>query len=201
MALPRNDQELAVEDKLRCLIYTLISDLFLQPPDLQTLERLRSLSRDDSPMGRATGRLAACAQTVTPARVREEYHALFGENGSLRPRASAYLRGRTGPAGPDCLMALMKRLGIERRGGGGRPADHAGTLFEMMAGLIDGRFGCDRLGLVEQRCIFEDHIMIWMPFFLRDLGAAEQSAFYEAVADLASTFLDIEEAGFRMVDS
>lgn len=201
MALPRKNQELAVEDKLRCLIYTLLSDLFLQPPDRQMLTRLCTLSRDDSAMGQATGHLARCAEAVTPRQVHDEYRNLFGDNGVLQPRASAYLRGRTGPSGPDCLPALMVRLGIEQRADNSRPADHAGTLFEMMAGLIDGRFGCDRLDPMEQRSIFEDHITIWMPFFLRDVKTAEESAFYEAVADLASTFLTIEEAGFKMVNA
>ncbi|RLQ87128.1 TorD/DmsD family molecular chaperone [Notoacmeibacter ruber] len=200
MALPKqNEPELAVEEKLRCLIYTLLSDLFLQPPDRQMLERLQRLSHDDSAMGRATGLLAARAKDVTPRQVHNEYQRLFGEGGTLEPRASAYLRGRTGPSGANCLSGLMERLGIERRAETGRPADHAGTLFEMMAGLIDGRFGCDRLSIDEQRRVFEDHIEIWMPFFLRDVRVEDDAVFYPAAADLAATFLEIEEAGFRMV--
>lgn len=199
MALPkRNDPELPVEDKLRCLIYTLMSDLFLQPPDRKMLERLRGLSQDESAMGRATGRLAECAGKVTPRQVHDEYRRLFGPDGVLAPRASAYLRGRTGPSGADCLPSLMKRLGIDRSDLTERAPDHAGTLFEMMAGLIDGRFGCERLAVIEQGRVFHDHIMLWMPFFLRDVRLAHEAEFYDAVADLAATFLDIEEAGFRL---
>ncbi|WP_114389079.1 TorD/DmsD family molecular chaperone [Notoacmeibacter marinus] len=200
MALPKRDEkELPVEDKLRCLIYALVSDLFLQPPDRKMLERLRGLSRDDSAMGRATGRLAECAGTATLRQVHDEYQGLFGPDGMLEPRASAYLKGRTGPSGADCLPALMARLGIEQRPVAERAPDHAGTLFEMMAGLIDGRFGCDRLAVMEQRRIFRDHIMIWMPFFLRDVSTSDKADFYRAVGDLAATFLDIEDAGFQLV--
>ncbi|MCP1198683.1 molecular chaperone [Notoacmeibacter sp. MSK16QG-6] len=200
MALPkRNDEELPVEDKLRCLIYALLSDLFLQPPDMKMLQRLRGLSHDESAMGRATGRLARCAGNVTPEQVGDEYDALFGDDGALDPCASAYLKGRTGPSSANCLPALMTRLGIEQRPVAERAPDHAGTLFEMMAGLIEGRFGCDRLAVLEQRRIFNDHVMIWMPFFLRDVGVAKEADFYRAVADLAATFLDIEEAGFQLV--
>lgn len=202
MALPKSEKpELAVEEKLRCLIYTLLSDLFLRPPDDNTLVRLRSLSEDGSAFGHATGALASRAAKVEAEAVQHEYRSLFLENAELKPRASAYLRGRTGPSGPESLDCLMEHLGIERRPGEERPADHAGTLLEMMAGLIDGRFGCDRLALDGQRRVFEDHLLIWMPFFLRDLQEAENADFYRAVADLAMVFLQIEEEGFRMVDA
>lgn len=198
MATPP-DHEIVEEDALRAQAYALLAQLLARPPQAEDLAKLTALGGDASPFGRAIAELAQAAGRITPDAVRHEYEDLFigVGRGELVPYGSYYLTGFLNEKPLARLRVALAALGLERLDAVHEPEDHVAALMEVMAGLIDGRFGDGSLS--GQKRFFDAHVASWAHHFFRDLeGAAKASAFYAAVGRVGRIFLEIEETAFTM---
>ena len=130
-------------DVARAREYALLAALLVRAPDTDVLKRLAGLKGDPSPLGIAHLALAEAAAQTDSDRVQREYFDLFIGlgRGELLPYGSYYLTGFLHERPLARLREDLKPLGIARSEGSVEPEDHAATLCEVMAGLIDGRFG------------------------------------------------------------
>ncbi|MDP6705958.1 MAG: molecular chaperone TorD family protein [Alphaproteobacteria bacterium] len=179
----------------------MLANLLVRPTDGATLDRLRGLSSDDSPLGTALGRLAEAALSVDAAAVEDEYTALFygqGQGGEILPYASYYLTGNLNDRPLARLRGDMERLGIAHGERNKEPEDHIGFLLEMMHGLITGRFDVGAVGLPEQRRFFDTHLGPWGEGFFEDLEAADSARLYATIATVGRVFMSIEKQAFQM---
>lgn len=188
------------EETLRAGLYRLLAGLLSAPPAREELAPLATLSGDATGLGQAIAELARCAASADPDALAEEYQQLFIGlgRGEVIPFASYYLTGFLQEKPLARLRQDMDKLGIERDPGIAEPEDHIASIFEMMAGLIDGSLG-EQLALSEQKELYERHVASWASYFFRDLESAQSAEFYAAVAVVGSTFLQIEDEAFMMV--
>jgi TorA maturation chaperone TorD len=186
-------------DSERAQEYALLSTLLSRAPSKILLSRLAKLGRDATPIGLAHGRLAEAASRIDVALVEREYFDLFVGlgRGELLPYASYYLTGFLNERPLSSLREDLARLGIERNEGNYEPEDHAGTLCEIMAGLVGGRFPAPE---GSQRQIFEKHIAPWMGRLFADMERAKSANFYRPVGALGALFLEIEAEAFTLAD-
>jgi TorA maturation chaperone TorD len=77
------------------------------------------------------------------------------------------------------------------------PEENVASLMEMMAGLIDGRFGAPA-SIEKQKEFFNRHIAPWAGHFFSDLEQARGSVFYLPVGTFGRIFIDIEREAFRL---
>jgi len=188
------------EDLLRADVYRLLAVLLRAAPDQANLDMLATMRGDDTPLGKAVGRMALLASKSTPASVDLEYHALFigvGE-GEVQPYGSYYMKNFLHESPLERLRSDMSRAGIRMRKNVSEPEDHIAALCEMMAGMILGDFSMP-VPLEEQRLFFKSHISAWASNFFTDLQMARSSVFYTGVGGIGAAFIDIEEAAFEMV--
>lgn len=192
--------KLAPEDELRASMYAFLAGFLTAPPSAERLAMGAGLAGDDSALGRAASAFAAACGNATPAVEAEAFQELFIGlgRGELVPYGSYYLTGFLNEKPLAKLRAEMDRLGLARATGAREPEDHIAALLEIMAGLIDGRFGVSR-PLCEQRAFFETHLDAWAPYFFRDLAGQTKSALYAALGDLGGRFLEVEREAFGMV--
>ncbi len=199
--MPKQDASIGIaeEDVLRADLYDFLAALLVRPPSAPLIERCRALGGDDTDLGQAIGALAAVAGSTGEKAVSREYHRLFIGigRGELVPYASYYMTGFLNEKPLAVLRGDMARLGIERSLGTREPEDNIASLFEMMAGLILGRFG-DPARLDVQRDFFARHIAPWAGHFLTDLEGAKGSLFYAPVGAIGRRFLEIEKEAFRL---
>jgi TorA maturation chaperone TorD len=184
-------------DQARAHEYALLARLLLDPPDAALLERLAALAGDASPLGAAHAALAAAARDTTAEAVEREHFDLFigVGRGELLPYASYYLTGFLNERPLARLRDALAALGIERAPEQCEPEDHAGLLFETMAGLTGGGLGTPP---GSDRALFEAHLAPWIGRFFADLERAEAARFYRAVAALGRVFVDIETEAFAL---
>lgn len=187
------------EDVLRANIYAFLARALSRAPDQPFLAEASSLTSDDSPIGQGFAALASIAGRMDQKAVEREHHDLFigVGRGELLPYASYYLTGFLNEKPLAKLRNTMADLGIERDPEIVEPEDHAAALFDMMAGLIEGKFG-DPADLKTQKAFFETHIQSWASYFFRDLEGAEGSVFYAPIGTIGKAFLEIEAMGFAM---
>ncbi|MEP1209928.1 MAG: molecular chaperone TorD family protein [Rhizobiaceae bacterium] len=190
---------LASEDQMRADIYALVGSLLFATPSKESLANLQSLSGDESEMGRAFDALSKLAASTDVGTARREYDDLFigMGRGELLPFGSYYLTGFLNEKPLAKLRNSMRELGIARNEEVKEPEDHIGSLFEMMAGLIVGRYG-EPLNLAGQKEFFGTHIEPWAGHFFRDLEAAESSRLYQPVGTVGRIFVEIETDAFSM---
>lgn len=190
---------LAEEDALRAQVYDLLANLLSKPPPDDELKTLAGLSGDDSEMGRAITALARVAAGSDAVAVSDEYHALFVGigRGELLPYGSYYLTGFLHEKPLARLREDMTSFGVKRADSVSEPEDHAASVLEVMAGLIDGRFGT-AASLEQQKEFFDAHIESWMTVFFQDLAGASSSVLYAALAQVGARFLEVEAAAFTM---
>ena len=192
-------EQLADEDVLRAQVYGLLANLLSKAPDRDELEAVAQLVGDDSELGKAISALARVAAGSDAGTVNDEYHALFIGigRGELLPYGSYYLTGFLHEKPLAKLRNDMSGFGIKRVEGISEPEDHAASVLEVMAGLIDGRFG-ETATLEQQKDFFDAHIGSWMNVFFQDLAGASSSVLYAALAQVGARFLEIETAAFAM---
>jgi TorA maturation chaperone TorD len=182
-------------DHARAREYALLAALLSHSPDAKMIEQLTRLSGDTTQLGAAHAALSAAAASVTPERIEREYFDLFVGlgHGELLPYASYYLTGYLYGRPLARLREALKQIGLERTEGQSEPEDHAGVLFEVMAGLADGQIiapdGTDRI-------IFEQHLKPWIGRFFLDLEHAGSATFYTCVGTLGRVFMEIETKAF-----
>src|SRR5579884_2800594 len=133
----------AEEELQRAGLYRVIARLLLAPPDAALLARLAAFGGTDTPLGRTLADLGQAAAMTDAAVAGTEYHDLFIglTRGELLPYGSYYLTGFLHEKPLAELRGSLAALGIARAPGVSEPEDHAGSLCEVMAGLIDGAYG------------------------------------------------------------
>lgn len=190
---------LATEDSMRAGLYSLVGQLLFVTPTAETLTKLQSLTGDESEMGGAFDALSRLATATDVATARAEYDGLFigMGRGELLPYASYYLTGFLNEKPLARLRNTMRELGIAKSDDAKEPEDHIGSLFEMMAGLIVGRYGLP-LDLAQQQKFFAAHIEPWAGHFFGDLEAAELSRLYQPVGTIGRLFVEVEADAFSM---
>lgn len=191
--------EIAPEDRMRADLYDFIGALLQMPPPAELLARAGALVGDESDLGRAVDALSRLARATTEKAAEREFHALFIGlgRGELMPFGSYYLTGFLNEKPLALLRADMARLGIVRSPDVFEPEDNIGALMEMMAGLIDGRFGAPA-SLDVQKEFWGKHVSPWAPHFFADLEGAKSAALYKPVGAMGRAFMAIEAEAFRM---
>ena len=190
------------EDMLRGGIYALLSRLLAKPLDDDTIEFVRELSGDASPMGEAVNALAALAKRTTQVAAEEEYTILFygfGAGGELSPYGSQYLTGFVYEKPLADLRHDLEALGIARADGVSDPDDHIAFVCEVMHGLITGAFGAPA-DLEQQRAFFDKHLAPWAGKFFTDMEKAKSAALYMPVGTIGKLFMEIERDAFGFGD-
>ncbi len=191
--------DVAEEDMLRAQLYQMLSHFLGNPPSQKDLNSLAAMSGDNSPLGEAIASLATIASKTDVALVAQEYQDLFigVGRGELLPYGSYYLTGFLHEKPLAALRKDMQRLGIARRESVKIPEDHIAAVFEMISGMIDGKYGTV-FDLDEQREFFKKHISSWAGHFMTDLEGAKASILYAAIGTIGRIFLEIEEVAFTM---
>lgn len=192
--------KLAPEDELRASLYAFLAGFLTAPPSAERLAMGARLAGDDTPLGRAASAFAAACRRASLEHEAEAFQELFIGlgRGEIVPYGSYYLTGFLNEKPLAKLRNEMDRLGLARAADAREPEDHIAALLEIMAGLIDGRFGASR-PLCEQRGFFAAHLDAWAPYFFRDLAGQTKSALYAALGDLGGRFLEVEREAFGMV--
>ena len=187
------------EEEYRAHLYQLLARLLDAPADSGLLELLAGLDGDDSPLGQAIGALSEVAENITLEEAVEEYNELFigVTQGELLPYASYYLTGFLNEKPLAELRQAMDEIGVQRSEDASDPEDHIASLFEIMHGLIIGRFGRAVL-FTEQISFFDEHIKTWAPKFFEDLEAAQAARLFMPVGLIGKLFLEIESEAFKI---
>ncbi len=186
------------EDMLRAGIYALLSRLLARPMDDDTIEFVRGLTGDESPMGQAVNSLAALAKRTTQVAAEDEFTVLFygfGAGGELAPFGSQYLTGFVYEKPLADLRGDLEELGIARADGVTDPEDHIAFVCEVMHGMIAGAFG-EPASLERQRAFFEKHLAPWAGHFFADMEKAKSAALYMPVGTIGKLFMEIEHDSF-----
>lgn len=185
-------------DRLRAVTWRLLATLLASPPDEATLATVGRLGEAGSELGEALLELAQAARASTVEAAREEYHELFigVGRGELVPYASFYRTGFLNERPLALLRADLATLGIARAPGNPEPEDHAASLCEVMAGLVEGRFG-PAGGAAAQR-FFDRHLEPWIGRFFTDIEGARSARLYRPVGTVGRLFVEIERTGFRL---
>ncbi len=192
--------ELAPEDFLRAQLYQLIATPFSAPPSSEILQAYAAIDGDNSRLGQALTACADAAGRASPEAEDDAFHELFVGIGSgvLVPFGSYYLTGFLHEKPLAKLRNDMAALGVEHNPDVKEPEDHIASVMEVMAGLIEARYG-PAASLAEQKKFYDAHVSSWAPHFFKDLSETEQSAFYAAVGVLGSVFMEIEAQAFEYV--
>jgi len=184
-------------DEIRAQEYSLLAMLLSRAPRRVALNRISQLRGDTTPLGVAHAALAQIARDTSVAEVEREFLDLFIGIGrrELLPYGSYYLTGFLNERPLARLREDLRALHIERAQGQLEPEDHAAILCEIMAGLVKGPFATT-LGV--QRRFFEKHLSPWIGRFFTDLERAEAGNFYRRVGTVGRTFMEIEDAAFKL---
>jgi TorA maturation chaperone TorD len=179
--------------------YALLATLLSHSPDSQLICRLAGLRGDASPIGIAHTALGKVAGRVNEEIVSHEYFVLFAGlgQGQLLPYSSHYLTGSLYGRPLAQIRETLQRLGIEKAPGRSEPEDHAATLCEVMAGLVDGSIAAPAGA---DRDFFEQHLLPWIRQFFVELERAEAAEFYRYVGSLGRAFIDIEAQALALPD-
>ena len=113
----------------------------------------------------------------------------------MLPYASYYLTGFLHERPLARLRADLALLGIERVESNYEPEDHAGTLCEIMAGLVSGTLPAPE---GSDRHIFEKHLSPWIGRFMADVERADAAVFYRCVGTVGRVFMEIEKEAFAL---
>jgi TorA maturation chaperone TorD len=186
-------------DQGRAREYALLATLLSHSPDSQLISRLAGLRGDGSPIGIAHTALGKAAGRVNEEIVSHEYFVLFAGlgQGQLLPYSSHYLTGSLYGRPLAQIRETLQRLGIEKAPGRSEPEDHAATLCEVMAGLVDGSIAAPAGA---DRDFFEQHLLPWIRQFFVELERAEAAEFYRYVGSLGRAFIDIEAQALALPD-
>lgn len=184
-------------DEARAQEYLLLATLLTRAPSQALLADLGGLKGDASPLGMAHIALAEAARAASATNAGAEFFNVFigVGRGDVLPYASYYLTGFLNERPLARVRDDFGRLGLERQPSIYETEDHIGSLFEVMAGLIMGRFE----GSPDEAArFFGRHIRPWGQRFFADLEVAPSARFYKAVAGLGQLWLEIETEAWSL---
>ena len=142
--------------------------------------------------------LKKLASSLDLPSIRDEYVGIFigVGRGEILPFASYYLTGFLKDKPLAKLRGDMQEIGIAVSSGID-PEDHIATLFDIMAGLILGKFN-RKFSIREQRDFFNKHLAPWVDLLMRDIEASKIAVFYAPVGTIGREFIEIERSSFKM---
>ena len=187
------------EDQLRADMYSFLASLLRSEPSANLVEQLTLLKSDNTPIGNAIKVLAKLASSLDLHEIRDEYVKIFigVGRGEILPFASYYLTGFLKDKPLAKLRNDMKEIGIEMSADVKEPEDHIASLFDIMSGVILGKFD-RKFSITEQRDFFNKHLAPWVELLMRDIEASKIAVFYAPVGTLGREFIEIERSSFKM---
>jgi TorA maturation chaperone TorD len=187
------------EDQLRADMYSFLASLLRIEPNAQLVNQLTNLESDDSPIGKAIKTLSKLSSSLDLPTIRDEYVRIFVGvgRGEILPFASYYLTGFLKDKPLAKLRNDMKEIGIELADNVKEPEDHIASLFDMMAGLILGKFN-KKFSIGEQRDFFNKHLGPWVDLLMRDIESSKIAVFYSPIGTIGREFMEIERSSFSM---
>ena len=187
------------EDQLRADMYSFLASLLRSEPSADLVEQLTLLKSDNTPIGNAIKVLAKLASSLDLHEIRDEYVKIFigVGRGEILPFASYYLTGFLKDKPLAKLRNDMKEIGIEMSTDVKEPEDHIASLFDIMSGVILGKFD-RKFSITEQRDFFNKHLAPWVELLMRDIEASKIAVFYAPVGTLGREFIEIERSSFKM---
>lgn len=186
------------EEQLRADMYSFLASLLRAEPSADLVKQLTLLESDDTPIGKAIKILKKLASSLDLPSIRDEYVGIFigVGRGEILPFASYYLTGFLKDKPLAKLRGDMQEIGIAVSSGID-PEDHIATLFDIMAGLILGKFN-RKFSIGEQRDFFNKHLAPWVDLLMRDIEASKIAVFYAPVGTIGREFIEIERSSFKM---
>jgi TorA maturation chaperone TorD len=187
------------EDQLRADMYSFLASLLRAEPSADLVKQLILLKSDNTPIGNAIKVLAKLASSLDLHEIRDEYVKIFigVGRGEILPFASYYLTGFLKDKPLAKLRNDMKEIGIEMSADIKEPEDHIASLFDIMSGVILGKFE-RKFSITEQRDFFNKHLAPWVELLMRDIEASKIAVFYAPVGTLGREFIEIERSSFKM---
>ena len=187
------------EDQLRADMYSFLASLLRTEPSADLVKQLTLLKSDNTPIGNAIKILAKLASSLDLHEIRDEYVKIFigVGRGEILPFASYYLTGFLKDKPLAKLRNDMKEIGIEMSADVKEPEDHIASLFDIMSGIILGKFD-RKFSITEQRDFFNKHLAPWVELLMRDIEASKIAVFYAPVWTLGREFIEIERSSFKM---
>ena len=187
------------EDQLRADMYSFIANLIRSEPSVELIETIKNLKGDKSNIGSAIKLLSKFANSLHISEIQDEYVSLFlgVGRGELLPFASYYLTGFLNDKPLSKLRDDMNKIGVVRLKEVKEPEDHISSLFDIMSGLITGKFG-KQYTVSEQSDFFEKHLNTWVHLLMTDIESAKTAVFYAPLGSLGKEFINIEREAFRM---
>ena len=187
------------EDQLRADMYSFLASLLRTEPNAELVNQLTNLVSDDSPIGKSIKTLSKLASSMDLPTIRDEYVRIFVGvgRGEILPFASYYLTGFLKDKPLAKLRNDMKEIGIELAENVKEPEDHIATLFDMMSGLILGKFN-KKFSISEQKDFFNKHLGPWVDLLMRDIESSKIAVFYSPIGTIGREFIEIERSSFSM---
>ena len=187
------------EDQLRADMYSFLASLLRTEPNAELVNQLTNLESDDSPIGKSIKTLSKLASSMDLPTIRDEYVRIFVGvgRGEILPFASYYLTGFLKDKPLAKLRNDMKEIGIELAENVKEPEDHIASLFDMMSGLILGKFN-KKFSISEQKDFFNKHLGPWVDLLMRDIESSKIAVFYSPIGTVGREFIEIERSSFSM---
>ena len=180
-------------------MYSFLASLLRAEPNADLVKQLTNLESDDSPIGKSIKTLSKLASSLDLPTIRDEYVRIFigVGRGEILPFASYYLTGFLKDKPLAKLRNDMKEIGIELAENVKEPEDHIASLFDMMSGLILGKFN-KKFSIGEEKDFFNKHLNPWVDLLMRDIESSKIAVFYSPVGTIGREFIEIERSSFSM---
>jgi len=187
------------EDQLRADMYSFLANLLRAEPSAELVNQLTKLESDESPIGKSIKTLSKLASSLDLPTIRDEYVRIFigVGRGEILPFASYYLTGFLKDKPLAKLRNDMKEIGIQLAENVKEPEDHIASLFDMMSGLILGKFS-KKFSIGEQKDFFNKHLAPWVDLLMRDIEGSRIAVFYSPIGTIGREFMEIERSSFSM---
>ena len=187
------------EDQLRADMYSFLANLLRAEPSAELVNQLTKLESDESPIGKSIKTLSKLASSLDLPTIRDEYVRIFigVGRGEILPFASYYLTGFLKDKPLAKLRNDMKEKGIQLAENVKEPEDHIASLFDMMSGLILGKFS-KKFSIGEQKDFFNKHLAPWVDLLMRDIESSRIAVFYSPIGTIGREFMEIERSSFSM---
>ena len=187
------------EDQLRADMYSFLANLLRAEPSEELVNQLTKLESDESPIGKSIKTLSKLASSLDLPTIRDEYVRIFigVGRGEILPFASYYLTGFLKDKPLAKLRNDMKEIGIQLAENVKEPEDHIASLFDMMSGLILGKFS-KKFSIGEQKDFFNKHLAPWVDLLMRDIESSRIAVFYSPIGTIGREFMEIERSSFSM---